>query len=459
MFEGKSVIMFTEIDTGMGTIRTTWSKVRKRVKKVNKEFFELLDEMSPEQMPMYLVYLPYGQLKGDTISSFFPDQNDDVIRLSPDLMPKEMRDELGYGFASSPAGIILEKNFEYFIDLPALSISLPRIIRKPGSIFPLTAMFNNKNKRNFAPNGVLSVSAGCRSTFMAAPISSKSNYERMQHELNLQSPMPEQLYSHFNIFKEISDREPPEKKWRSCILYFPEELVDKIKNDPSWSKIKIYLLQQCITQFEPDNYKCLLESTFSYLMIQKNLKPNPYIIDTAKHIISTATGASPGYSPARNEDSLPVKLIEKTFIEKYGMRKYFPTMLQVDHFIYENNADPVYYSLQYPSTHNFSPKSRTASSVLVEMRELSMLLNVFIEYLARPDSSCYGSILEKVANKVNVTCLHNQKDRNNIISESSSTLRFDHRFDGNAYYGKVDGQSFAADGKFFRGCVALSMKK
>lgn len=453
-----SARMFTEVDTGIGTVRTSWKKVRARVRKVNNDFFSLVDDLSPDNIPLYLVYLPYGQKKGDTKSSFFLDQEDKEYRLDPNTLPKEMKRELGYGSGSSPMGMVLEKKLEYYIDLPNLSITLPRIVRGPGSIFPLTAMFTRSNKRSFAPNGVLSVMSGCRSTFMAPAISSKSNYSRMQHALNLKSPVPEELYSHFDIFKELSDREKPEDKWRSCILYFSEEFFKKIKEDPSWVKVKDYLMNKCINQFEPDHYRALMESIFSNLLIEKNLKPNPYIIDTAKHIMSTTSGVSPGFAPARDESFLPLKIIEKLFIEEYGMKKYFPALFHLEHFYYEESQWPIYYSLQYPATHNFSPKSRTASSVLVEMRELSMLLNVFMEYLSQPNSPCYGTIFESVAHSVNVTCIHNKIDRSKIITNSSSVLDLDSRFSSNAYYKSMPDQCFPADGKFFRGCVAISSK-
>lgn len=48
-----------------------------------------------------------------------------------------MRNYLGYGETSSPFGIVLEKELEYFIDLKSEQASIPFAIYSPGSFFHL----------------------------------------------------------------------------------------------------------------------------------------------------------------------------------------------------------------------------------------------------------------------------------------------------------------------------------
>jgi hypothetical protein len=448
--------MFSEVDNGQGTIRVTWEKIRERVKRVEPTFCALIDEVSPdESFPLYLLYFSYGQLKGDTICPFLPGCDGVIYPLNSTELPKEIIDDLGYGLGSCPMGMYLDKYFEYYIDIPALKLTLPRIIRGPGDIFPLSAIFKHKNNRNYAPNGIMSVMSGSRSVFMLPHIGSKNHYERLQYDFNLSCSRPQNLYDHFNIFKELVDK----STWRSCLIYFSKKWVDKITNDPAWSKVKMYLYDLLMEHYAPEHNKNLLDSVFSYIQFDKNLKPNPYLADTARHIINTAIGTVPGYVPASNEDFLPVAEIEKAFIESYGMKKYFPTILHPEHFIVEKNPLPIYYSLQYPSTHNFSPKSRSASSMLVEMRELSVLLNVFLQEISKENSACYGTIFNKIAKDVDITCIHNQNDKKNLIKESDYIEKNDPRFTNNFSYPCVEEQKFAADGKFFRGCISISAKK
>ena len=142
--------------------------------------------------------------------------------------------------------------------------------------------------------------------------------------------------------------------------------------------------------------------------------------------------------------------------ESYSMKKYFPTILHPKKFIFEKEQDPIYYSLQYPATHNFSPKSRTASSMLVEMRELSTIIDIFLKHLSEDDSFCSGTVYADISKHLTIRCLHNQEDKHKIIGSSNQILNSDHRFAKNYDYETLNEQRFAADGKFFRGCVSIS---
>lgn len=447
--------MYSEVDNRKGVVRSNWKNVRSRVNAVNPEFSALIDEISPDNLPLYLVYLPYGQLQGDTKTPFLTDCDHKVYRLnSPDL-PKRITDEIGYGVKSVPFGIVLEKCIEYYIDLPNLHLTLPRYVRRPGSIFPSTLIFRQLGRRNYAPCGILNTMSGCRSVFMLPNIGSKSHYERLQYDYNLKSPRPEKLYEHFNIFKELSYGQHVKNPWYSCVIYFSQKWIDYILHDPAWYKVKMYMIDEGLNFFKPEAHKDLLNFVFSDIQTRRNLKPNPYIVDSAKHIIHTALGSAPGYSPANDEESLPVTAIEAPFIESYGMKKYFPTIIRPSQFIYEKDTHPVYYSMQYPSTHSFSPKSRTASSMLVDMRELSTILNIFLDELSKDSYYCKNTIYQKISNDLDISCIHNQEDKHQIIKQSNYILETDDRFNGNFQYSPKNEQRFASDGKFFRGCVSI----
>lgn len=449
--------MYSETDSKKGVVRTKWKNVRDRVYSVNPEFTKLVDELSPDNLPVYLVYFRYGQLLGDIHSQFLPDQNDNIYRLTSNNLNHVIMDELGYGANSSPLGIILEKQIEYYIDVPKLNLTLPRIVRGPGCLFPMSFVYKN-NHRNYTPSGILNQMSGCRSVFMLPNIGSKIHYEKLQYDYKLKSPRPENLYEHFNIFRELSNGVHVTNPWRSCILYFSSKWIDKILNSHSSNNLKIYLNQQSLKYVEPEAHKHLLDFVFSYIQLIKNLKPNPYIVDTARHIINTAIGSTPGYIPAYNEDYLPISAIEKPFIESYGMKKYFPTIMHPSQYMYEEELHPIYYSLQYPATHYFSPKSRNASSMLVEMRELSTILNIIMAYFAQSDSYCNGTIYHEISKRLEIKCIHNQNDMHSITNLPSEILLKDTRFANNFNYKNLEGQKFAADGKFFRGCVTISKK-
>ncbi|QLZ70886.1 hypothetical protein FOLKNPGA_03705 (plasmid) [Legionella sp. PC1000] len=57
--------MFSQEDNNLGVVRTTWQKISEKVNKADAEFAALVNKLSPgSDYPVYLLYLPYGMLKG-----------------------------------------------------------------------------------------------------------------------------------------------------------------------------------------------------------------------------------------------------------------------------------------------------------------------------------------------------------------------------------------------------------
>ena len=90
---------------------------------------------------------------------------------------------------------------------------------------------------------------------------------------------------------------------------------------------------------------------------RRNLKPNPYLADTTQHLFNIAIGAAPGYTPAIDDEKLPLNILEKVFIESYGLAKYFPTFFHPSIIISKKKNTYLLFPT-IPSTHTFSPKSR-----------------------------------------------------------------------------------------------------
>ncbi|NEU34928.1 hypothetical protein GN156_30175, partial [bacterium LRH843] len=88
---------------------------------------------------------------------------------------------------------------------------------------------------------------------------------------------------------------------------------------------------------------------FSVIQNSRNLKPNPYLLDTAKHLFAIALGEVPGYAPQLDDEQLPLRVLQQAYVESYGMKKYVPTILAPVNFSLETKSFPaVYYSLSYP---------------------------------------------------------------------------------------------------------------
>ncbi len=445
--------MVTMTDQKSGVVKVFWSDVRERVAKVEPNFVRIVDKIDPNtSYPLFLAYYPYGASDADTESSLFPDMNNHYYRISDPNAPKEVQLHLGYSKNSTPLGMVLEKQIETYIDLKNENITIPWLLYTPGQIFPFTRFLSSKSNRIYSSNGLLTSTAGARSVFMLPNIGCTTNHANLRRDFNIQASPPKSLYEHWSVFKEIVNSPIVASDWRCCVLYFSESWIAKIHHDASWVDLKQYLHEMAWHQFEYEINRIQYDMMFSIIQKKRNLKPNPYLADTAKHLFVTALGAAPGYVPALDESALPLSIIQKTFIESYGLKKYFPTVMQPTHFIFEQDKLPVYYSLQHPATHVFSPKSRAVSSTLLEMRELAHIMKIFVDELSKDDGMCSDTVINNIAKNIKISYFHNKVDHYRVMRQSNEIPKHDDRFI------QTNEAVFAADSPFVRGCISLNIK-
>lgn len=225
------------------------------------------------------------------------------------------------------------------------------------------------------------------------------------------------------------------------------------KVEPTFAKIVDELAWY---RFDYKRNQYSYDMIFSMIKKKRNLKPNPYLADTAKHLFTIALGEAAGYVPALNDDALPTQLIQKAFVESYGLKKYLPTIMTPSHFNFETATSPIYYSLQNLSAQVFSPKSREVSSTLSEMRELEYIVRIFIEELSEQNSPCADTVIHQVAKNIRFQYYHNKTDRHRTIKSTLDIAKTDKRFSQiNKLYKKQDAV-FASDAPFVRGCISIS---
>lgn len=453
--------MLTFNDERTGLVKTNWDSVRSRVHKVAPEFAKLVDKLSPDKsFHLYLAYYPYGELIGDTVSPFLPMIAGGNYRLSDANAPKDIIKNLGYGQNSSPLGMLLEKSLEYYIDLKKLNISIPWQIYSPGSFFPLARFLKNKSGRTYSPNGLLTVVSGTRSAFMLPKIGSSPNHLMLRrHYNNVRPKPPKDLSEHWQIFKDIINSNHSENDWRSCVLYFSQKWLDKIHNDNEWAPVKGYFLELASHKFEYEKNQIYYNIAYSLIQYSNNLKPNPYLIDTACHLFAIGTGAVPGYSPAIDDHSLPLDLLQNAFVESYGLKKYIPTIMQPHHFNFEDAlTKPIYYSLNHPSTLSFSPKSRKDSSTLFEMDELMHIVNIFQKELSHDNNILSDTVISEIAKNVEFNFFHNRTSTHDNILDSDTIINFDSRFAQKNTKFSAPESIFSSDAPFLRGCIGIKVK-
>lgn len=439
-----------------GLVKVYWADIRERVAKVEPVFAKHVDHLSPDKtFPIYLAHYPYGAIEADTQSSLFPHQDGSFYRLTDKRAPKDIYKDLGYSINNAPLGMVLDKQLELYIDLKHEKITIPWLIYTPGMFFPFSAILSIKHHRTYAPNGILSSTAGARSVFMLPNIGCANNHSTLQRDLNIKSPTPKSLYDHWHIFKEIAQHDA---KWRCCVMYFAEKWVTKLHADSSWMPLKNYLHELAWKHYEYERNRVYYDMTFSMIQNHRNLRPNPYLADTARHLFATAIGAAPGYVPALNDEALPLNLIQSAYTTSYGLKKYLPTVMRPYHFVFEKDTLPIYYSLQNPSTHIFSPKSRAVTNTLYELRELENIMRVFAEELSKEHATCNDTILGEIAKHTEFKYYHCKPDRYGIVRMTDDIFKLDKRFAAIPKKFKKSGAEFSSDAPFLRGCVSIKRR-
>lgn len=446
--------MIQHSDDRRGMVKVYWENIRDRIIKIEPTFTKIVDELNPgKSYPLFLAYYPYGTIKGDTQSTLFPNKDGSFYRITDPTAPTDIIKHLGYSKNNAPLAMLLDKNMELFVDMPKENITIPRMLYTPGSLFPFSRILSRKSERTYAPNGVLTMTSGARSVFMLPNIGCATNHSNLQKDFNVQNPAAKSLYEHWTIFKEIA--EAIKCDWNSSLVYFSQIWLDMIHTDRAWMKLKLYLHELAWEHYEFQRSHFYYDLSLSIIQKKRNLKPNPYLVDTAKHLITTAIGAAPGYIPAFNDDALPRQMIQHVFTDSYGLKKYLPTILQPSHYQFENAQYPIYYSLQHPSTHAFSPKSTNTASTLSEMRELERITRIFIEELSRKDSTCADTIIGSISKHVEFKYYHNKIDPHRIVKPSLEIFKNDERFHEEHLSSK---SSFASDAPFLRGCISIQSK-
>jgi hypothetical protein len=295
---------------------------------------------------------------------------------------------------------------------------------------------------------------------MLPTIGRKQNITKLKRSLSIESPCGTDLYDQSGLFRDIAGSQLINSNWRSCLLFFSKKWADALLMDKTFSKLRQYLLEAAWQRTAYNRNSDYYDITFSLIQKKHNMKPNPYLVDTARHLFTIALGRVPGFSPAIDEESVPLVDLQHAFIEVYCLSQYFPTIIVPKSYVFEKEENPIYYSLQYPSVYKFSPKSRAVSSTLYDLRELKYIMDKFIHELSSKDSMHSGTILNDIAKNIAFDYYQNKQDNYKLIHLSELLVEQDERFTyiaGDKNF--LSNANFAADGKFVRGCVAIRKKQ
>jgi len=186
-------------------------------------------------------------------------------------------------------------------------------------------------------------------------------------------------------------------------------------------------------------------------------KPNPYLADTVKHLLSLVVGAAPGFSPAIDESMAPIKIIQQAYTDSYGLKKYAPTLMHPKFFSLDKTNRPVYYSMRFPTTLEFSPKSRKLSNTLSDLSELKHLMQAFIGDIKANKLHFSETVIGDIIDHVEFDFFHNKPDPYEEIKLTDTMPNFDCNLLSSA--AADSSHKFADSATFVRGCVRIAAKE
>ena len=410
----------------MNSEKVLWSDVREALFSVNPIFTEKVDRLKPNHhYPLYLLTLPYGDYLCDDINPLF-----------------------------GPLGCVLDKTIEFFVDVPELNLTIPKILVKAGEFIHLPCLLTGTSTKSLMPKGMLKATAGARTVFSLPYLTCHASFAKLEHDIGPLSKIPTSLYDHFFLFRDIARGIEAKDPWTLKLLYFSKTWLSSILTDKRWAEVKAYLFQKAWEESEYSHHQYFFDVSFSLMKEKENAKQNHYIYDTARHLFDIAVGAFPGLSPTTNAESLPLELIQTTLIKSYGLKKYIPTVLSPQYFSLEESK-PVYYSLHYPMLRLFSPKtSSNKKSALKDIQALSRALNKFLKRISDEESIWQGTTFGETAQRLAFKFIHRSSRSGVAITYPADIINSDQRFLNTVSHSEDLIPSL--DGNFFRGCVCLS---
>lgn len=426
----------------------TWNDVRPTFLKVYPSLVEVMDQFSFDSSCLfYKVRYPFGAHILKEGRFFLPDETGAMQPL--EAFPEVLQKDLSYSYPSHPSGVLTNKVFEQFVTLHGRII--PFYLITPGTFLGVTALLDHitgTQQGLYTSFSMWELTAGARSTFLLSRIADTQAYRVLQRKYALKARIPNNAYEQWDIFKELAEKEA--QNWKGEVIFFSNEFIKKLRS-PKYAPLLVFMQAENRQVFNFWRNQFSWQVTLSHIERLKHLKYSVHLLDTVKHLLALSLGALPAFKPSSNEDGLPLALLQRIFIEDYKIEN-LPVMVEHTNF---QGTHPVYYSLTYPTSAEYSAKSSTSATNIAELDQLQIIMDKFLKALSQ-DLGFSHSLLETVATHIRFQFFHSQSDNYHNIASIDELLKFDPRFTTFDLLGPNFNLPFPSNSPFFKGCVGIS---
>jgi hypothetical protein len=434
----------------------TWKQVRSRVMGVNEFVASEIDKIpGVENFKVISVRYPFGAKVIDRGEFHLCIDGKDVP-FNSDRVPFEIREILNYKWEGMPFGIVMHNSTESFIDHTDQIV--PFRLKVPGNTFALLSIFENPH---FIPS-LRSEVAGCRSLLALPKLSEKRGLDALRQHLDVDFNDPKEYSDHWQLFKAVENAPTSEEHWYAELFYFSHEFMQNLGTENTFRE-KLISFAWKFNSFSVNlkTYEFLWSVVVNKLrnenVMAKGVLQDPFIIQTAKHIIKIACGEGPGYIPATTNLSGPIENLTRELIDTYKIRNKMPVFMRLAD-LYDGQSS-VYYTL---SNHTFlhdMPLLSYKRQTVVDMTRIYKVVEAFRNFILNNEGehALESTLLYKTLASTEITFFH-PKGEAPLNNKVEALVREDARFDYHPFY--VDKKyEFPASSIFFHGCIRVRPKR
>ena len=161
------------------------------------------------------------------------------------------------------------------------------------------------------PTSIQNVTAGARSIFLLPKVGNSERFWRMARRHKIPMDLPTCLLDQWRVFKTLAASH--QSPWNTELIIFTEEWLQQENSEA----IKQCLRNQIIPTPLFNSHKQEIDEIVDQLIEER---AELYSGQILKNILAIAKGDLPGFAMAEDELFAPINLIQKAFIEDYGLK-------------------------------------------------------------------------------------------------------------------------------------------
>lgn len=429
----------------------TIAEISKQLKSILPNLTDVLKFHDCEDLVCYKASYPFGSPIINNGKCYLPLDNGKSIELNDSELPDRLSKDLNYNPEfEDPLMVILTKNSELY--KPSSDIIMSHAVLQPGAMLGIPRATDLTGGQNATSSLFWNLNAGSRSLFTLSRTNSKAKHSKLQKNCGVALAVPSTFQEQWGVFKEIAVY--AKSPWAVEVLFFPRQFIEKLKNH-MYADISNELQQIRHASYTVlHNTSSIWDAIFNNIERAKHLTHHSlYSLFTSRELFLIGASSAPGFRPATNEDSAPIKLFQDAYTNEYGLgeENHSNVIMEPANFS-QLSSEPVYYSLNHPTLARYNPETHKSRSLITLLDSTERVTRIYQDNipLMQPTSKS----LCDVAAQTEFTFYHcnsDQQNYKNILSHhliAEEDLRFTKDQRGN----------FAEHSSFFKGCIRIKHK-